>query len=133
MMKRFAIILAGISVLVLFFCTVARAETTTDAAQRQEHEKAADKKLKELNKKMDELAAESKKAEGKTQVEMNRLYEDFKKQQGVAAKDLEELRKSTNEAWEKAKKNMDKSIDNLNGLYERSKANVKTKDKGEVK
>ena len=99
--------------------------------QRQEHEKAAEKKLDDLNKKMDEVGAESRKAEGKTQTELNRLYEEFKKEQGKAARELEELRKSSNETWDKTKGNMDKALENLNGLYERSKA--ASKEKGAAK
>jgi uncharacterized coiled-coil protein SlyX len=109
------------------------AETPSAAAQRQEHEKAADKKLKELNNKMDELAAEAKKATGKNQAEMNRLYEEFKKKQGNASKELEELRKSTNETWDKTKVRMDKSLDDLNGLYDKAKDKVKGKDKVDAK
>jgi hypothetical protein len=101
--------------------------------QRQKEEKAAEKKLADINKNMDELAMEAKKSEGKTQAELNRLYEEFKKQQGVAMKDLEALRKSTNESWEKAKVDMDQSLKNLNGLYERSKAKAKDNGKDTAK
>jgi len=127
MMRKFAIMFAGISVLALFLGTAARAESPSAATQREEHEKAAEKKLKDLNKKMDELAAESKKSEGQTQAEMNRLYDEFKKKQVNASKELEQLRKSTNETWDKTKVRTDKAIDDLNGLYERSKAKAKEK------
>ena len=90
--------------------------------QRQKEEKAAEQKLAELDKKMNELSPEVKKTGESTQAELNKLYEDFKKQQGAAKGSLENLRQSTNESWEKAKKDMDKALANLNGLYERSKA-----------
>ena len=106
------------------------AQTTVE--QRQKEEKAAEQKLADINKSMDELAAEAKKDKGITQSELNRLYEEFKKQQGSAMKDLETLRKSTNESWEKAKVEMDQSIKNLNGLYERSRAKT-AGSKGETK
>ncbi len=95
--------------------------------QRKEHEKAADKKITELNKKMDELAADARKEGAQARDEINRLYDEFKVKQGTARKDLEEMRKATNETWDKAKKKMDKAIDDLNGLYERAKS----KGKGE--
>ncbi len=98
---------------------VAYAQAT--AEQRKEHEQAADSKIKDLNKKMDELAAEARREGGKARDEMNRLYEEFKQKQGGASKDLEEMRKATNESWDKVKKKMDKSIEDLNGIYERAK------------
>ena len=131
MFRKLGIAVICAVMLAVLFSPSARAETPFTAAQRQEEEKAADTKLKELNKKMDELVAQSKKATGQAQAEINRLYEEFKKKQGIAGKELEELRRSTNETWEKAKGNMDKALDNLNGLYERSKA--KSKDTGEAK
>ncbi len=57
MIRRFSIVLAGAAVLALFFGPAVKAEAPSAAMQRQEHEKAAEKKLKDLNTKMDELAA----------------------------------------------------------------------------
>jgi hypothetical protein len=133
MFRKLGIIFVCAVMLAVFSSALARAEAPSAATQRQEHEKAAEKKLKELNKKMDELAAESKKAEGKTKAEINRLYEEFKTKQGAASKELEELRKSTNETWDKTKVKMDKALDDLNGLYDKAKAKVKGKDKDEAK
>ncbi len=97
------------------------------AAQRQESEKAAEQKLNELDKNMDQLAAKSRK-EGQPRTEINRLYDEFKKSQPGAQKDLEDLRKATNETWDKVKVRMDKAIADLNGLYERAKAKHKTNE-----
>jgi len=133
MIRKLGIVFVCAVMLAVFSSASARAEAPSAATQRQEHEKAAEKKLKELNQKMDELAAEVRKAEGKTRDELNRLYEEFKKKQGNARKELEELRKSTNETWDKTKVKMDKALEDLNGLYERSKAKVKGKDKDEAK
>lgn len=90
--------------------------------QRKQEEKAAEQKLTELDKNMQQLNAEAARKEDPPRSEINKLYDEFRKQQGVAKKELEELRSSTNEAWYKAKKDMDRAIENLNGLYERSKA-----------
>lgn len=125
MFKRLGTLIVCAAVLAVFSGTMAKAETPAAPAQRQEDEKAAEKKLTDINKSMDELAGEIRKAEGKTQAELNRLYEEFKKKQEAAKGDLEALRKSTNESWDKAKANMDKALENLNGLYERSKAKLK--------
>lgn len=125
MLRKLGIVVVCAAVLAVFSGTMAKAETPAAPAQRQEDEKAAEKKLTDINKSMDELAGEIRKAEGKTQAELNRLYEEFKKKQEAAKGDLEALRKSTNESWDKAKANMDKALENLNGLYERSKAKLK--------
>jgi uncharacterized coiled-coil protein SlyX len=98
------------------------------AAQREEHEKTADKTLQELNRKMDELASQSRKTAGKAQVEINRLYEEFKKKQGDAGKELEDLRKATNESWDEVKARTDKAIEDLNGLYERATSHRKEQE-----
>lgn len=129
MFRKLGIVFVCAVTLVVFSSASAGAETPSAATQRQEHEKAAEKRLKELNKKMDELAAEAKKATGETRAEMNRLYEDFKKKQENAGKALDELRKSTNETWDKTKVKMDKSLEDLNGLYDRAKTKVKGKEK----
>ena len=113
------------------FHRIGKSGAQSAATQRQEDEKAAEKKLANINKSMDELAGEIKKTEGKTQAELNKLYEEFKVKQGHASKELEQLRKSTNETWDKAKVRMDKALEDLNGLYERSKA--KSREKGEAK
>ncbi|MHB8843841.1 MAG: sll1863 family stress response protein [Nitrospirota bacterium] len=125
MFKKLGIVMVCAAVLAVFSGTMAKAETPAAATQRQDEEKASEKRLADINKRMDELAKEIRKAEGKTQAELNRLYEEFKVKQGVAKNNLEELRKSTNETWDKAKANMDKALENLNGLYERSKAKLK--------
>jgi len=122
------VILCGVMLAVVSNSPVRAAETQSPA-QRQEQEKACEKKLTELDKNMNELSSEVKKTEGKTRDEVNRLYEEFKKQQRSAGKDLEELRRSTNETWDKAKVEMDKAIQDLNGLYERTKSKVEGKDK----
>jgi hypothetical protein len=127
MFKKLGMVFVCATLLAVFSSTPVKAETQAAATQRQEDEKAAEKKLKDLNKKMDELAAEAKKSEGKTQAELNKLYEEFKVKQGSASKELEQLRKSTNETWDKAKVRTDKAIEDLNGLYERSKAKAKEK------
>jgi biopolymer transport protein ExbB/TolQ len=126
MFTKLGVVFICVVLLSVFSITPLKAQNSP--SQQQEDVKAADTKLKELNKKMDELAAETRKATGETRAEMNRLYEEFKKQQEKAAGELEELRKSTNETWDKAKVKMDKALENLNGLYERSKAKVKGKD-----
>jgi hypothetical protein len=133
MLAKMVVIVACVTFLSLPYGVSCGAESPSAATQRQEHEKAAEKKLKDLNKKMDELAAESRKAAGKTRDEMNRLYEEFKKKQGAASKELEELRKSTNETWDKTKVRMDKSLEDLNGLYDKAKTKVKEKDKDAAK
>jgi biopolymer transport protein ExbB/TolQ len=133
MFKKIGIVFIGAVILAVFSTTPAKAETQSADTQRQVHEKTADKKLKELNKKMDELADEAKKAGGKTRAEINRLYEEFKKKQGNAGKELEELRTSTNETWDKAKAKMDKAIEDLDGLYDRAQAKIKTKHKDDTK
>jgi len=127
MFRKLGVVFVCAALLAVFSGTTVKAETQAAATQRQEHEKAAEKKLKDLNKKMDELAAEAKKSEGKTQAELNKLYEEFKVKQGSASKELEQLRKSTNETWDKAKARTDKAIEDLNGLYERSKAKAMEK------
>ena len=129
MFRKLGIVFVCSVTLAVFSSAIAGAETPSAATQRQEHEKAAEKKLKDLNKKMDELAADAKKATGETRAEMNRLYEEFKKKQENASKELEELRKSTNETWDKTKVKMDKSLEDLNGLYDRAKTKVKGKEK----
>lgn len=98
---------------------IARAQDP--AEQRQQHEQAMDKKLKELNRKMDELAAGTRKAGGQARDELNRLYDEFKKKEPGARKDLEEMRRATNETWDKAKVQMNKAVEELNGIYERAK------------
>jgi biopolymer transport protein ExbB/TolQ len=133
MFRKLGIVLGCAVVLAVYSSTTVKAETQAAAHQRQEQEKAAEQKLTELDKKMKELAAETKKAEGKAQAELNRLYEDFKKQQTAAKGSLEELRKSTNETWDKAKASTDKALENLNGLYERSKAKAKESSKDAAK
>jgi hypothetical protein len=133
MFRKLGSVFVCSALLALFSGAPAGAEAPSAATPRQEQERAADKKLKELNKKMDELAAEAKKTEGKTQAEMNKLYEEFKVKQGSASKELEQLRKSTNETWDKAKVRTDKAIEDLNGLYERSKAKAKENGKDKVK
>jgi hypothetical protein len=133
MLRKLGIVFGCAVMLAVFSGTVVKAETQAAATQRQEQEKGAAQKLTELDKKMKELSLEAKKAEGSTQAEMNRLYEDFKKQQAAAKNSLEELRKSTNESWDKSKTGMDKALENLNALYERSKAKAKESNKDSVK
>lgn len=123
MFKKLAPVMVCAAVLAVFSGTMAKAETAP--TQRQEEEKASEKRLADINKRMDELAGEIRKAEGKTQAELNKLYEEFKVKQGAAKSNLDELRKATNETWGKVKANMDKALENLNGLYERSKAKLK--------
>ncbi len=125
MMRRTMIIAVAVAFLagLPFLPPPAGAQDT--AAERQKHEQAAEKKLQDLNRKMDELAAETRKAGGQARDEVNRLYDEFKKKQGRAEKDLEEMRKSTNEAWDKAKVQMNRAIDDLNGVYERAKAGAR--------
>jgi hypothetical protein len=132
MFGKLGMVLVCATALAVISGAIVTAEAQTPAT-RQEHEQAAEKKMNELDKKMHDLSAETKKAGGSMQAEINKLYEDFKKQQGAAKGDLEELRKSTNETWEKAKKNMDKSLEDLNGLYERSKAKAKENSKDKAK
>jgi hypothetical protein len=132
MSRKYGILILCLAVLAVFIGAPAKADAPP-AAQRQEQEKAAEQRLSDLDKGMKELDAGAEKKEGKTSAEMNRLYEEFKKQQGAAKGSLEELRKSTNETWDKAKKDMDKALENLNGLYERSKAKAKGNGKGEAK
>ena len=96
-------------------------------AQRKEQEKACEKQMTELDRKMHELSSEINKAEGKTRDEANNLYNEFKKQQRSAGKDFEELRKATNETWGNAKVELDRAIENLNGLYQRTKEQVEGK------
>ena len=129
MFKKLVIVSVCSAVITIFCSTPTKAETPATTAQRQQHEQAAEKKLADINKSMDELAKEIKKSKGNTQAELNKLYEEFKKQQSAAKSSLEELRKSTNETWDKAKANMDKAIENLNGLYERSKLKAKENNK----
>lgn len=133
MFKKLGIILVCAAVLAVFSGKTVKAETQAAATQRQEQEQATEKKLKNINKNMDELAAEIKKTGGKTQAEMNKLYDEFKTKQGNAGKELEQLRNSTNETWDKAKVRMDKAIEDLNGLYERARSRIKGKDKDETK
>jgi len=92
------------------------------AAQRQEHEQAADNKLKELDKNMNELAAEAGKSGGQARDDVNSMYDEFKKKSAGAKKDLENMRKSTNESWDKAKVQTNKAIDELNGIYEKARS-----------
>ncbi len=75
MFRKLGIAMVGAAVLAVVSGTMVKAETPAAPAQRQEEEKAAEKKLTDINKSMDELAGEIKKAEGKTQAELNRLYE----------------------------------------------------------
>ena len=133
MFRKLGIIFVCAAVLAVFSGKTVKAETQAAPTQRQEQEQAAEKKLKDINKSMDELTVEMKKAGGKTQAEMSKLYEEFKAKQGNAGKELEQLRNSTNETWDKAKVKMDKAIEDLNGLYERAKTKVKGKDKNETK
>ena len=104
------------------------ADAQKPAAERQATEQATAKRLKELNKKMDEFAAEARYKSSQARDEINRLYDEFKQKQGSAHKDLEEMRKATNEAWDKVKVKMDKAIEELNGLYERARSAEKGKD-----
>ncbi len=104
-----------------------------DTAQQQKADKqASDEKLKELNRKMNDIAADTRKHVGEARDEINRLYDDFKKKQGGSSKELEEMRKATNESWDKVKASMDKAIEDLNHAYERaaSKGKEKEKEKG---
>ena len=104
------------------------ADSRNTADERQASEQATEKRLKELNKNMDEFAAGARHAGSQARDEINRLYDEFKHKQGSARKDLEEMRKATNEAWEKAKVEMDKAIEEMNSLYERARAAGKEKD-----
>ena len=133
MIRRSGIVLLCAAVLTVFSGTLVLAETQTPAAQRQEHERKYETKLKELGKNMDELAAEASKKEERLRAEVNRLYEEFKKKQKHAGKELDELRKSTNESWDKAKVNIDKTLEDLNGVYDRAKDRIKKKDREEGK
>jgi len=108
---------------------IAMAQAQDPVQHRQATEQAADTKLKELNKKMDEFVAEAKDKGHEARTEINRLYDEFKHKQGNARKDLEEMRKTTNEAWDKVKARTERSIEELNGLYERAKSKDKEKEK----
>lgn len=99
------------------------------ADQRQETEQAVEKRLKELNKKMEEFTAEARHKGGQARDEINRLYDEFKQKQGNARKDLEKMRQATNEAWGKVKVEMDKAIEELNSLYERARSAGKEMDR----
>jgi signal transduction histidine kinase len=96
--------------------------------QRREDVQTADKKLKQLDRKMDELAAGARKKEQQIRDEMNRMYDEFKKGQTKAHRQLEEMRKATNETWDKAKERMDKAIEELNGIYERARSKGQEKE-----
>jgi len=91
MLRKFGMAIICTAVLAVFSLATVMAETPAATAQRQEEEKAAEKRLTELDRKMNELSSEAKKAEGKTQAELNKLYEEFKKQQGEAKGSLEKL------------------------------------------
>jgi hypothetical protein len=133
MFRQFRIAILCATVLTVCFGTPIGAETQSPAAQRQEHERKYETKLKELGKNMDELAAEASKKEERLRAEVNRLYEEFKKKQKHAGKELDELRNSTNEKWDKTKVNIDKTLEDLNGVYDRAKDRIKKKDKEEGK
>jgi len=128
MIRRSIVTILLSAVFLLILGTGARAAPAQDAAmQRQEDANAMERKIDDLDKRMDDLAA-SEKRSGQPRTEMNRLYDEFKKEQGRAKENLERLRNSTNEAWQRTKEDMNKAIENLNGLYERSKARAGSKD-----
>ncbi len=100
------------------------------SADRKQHEDTAEKKLADLGRKMDRLAAEARKAGSRTRDELNRLYDEFKKKEAGAGEDLEKMREATNEEWEKSKVRLNKAIEDLNGIYERAKAQRAGEKKG---
>ena len=130
MVKRSVVILLCSALLAAVFGLTAKAGSTDAAADRKAHEQAAEKKLDELDKSMQELETDPGKG-SQTRQEINRLYEEFKDRQGTAREDLERLRRSTNETWDKAKARMDKALQDLDGLYERTKKTVEDRRTGE--
>jgi hypothetical protein len=92
--------------------TAAAASAYTEQ-KKEEYQKQVEGKIKDVEKKMDEMEAKGKKMKGEALAEWNRQMDRLQEQKKAATTKLDELKKSSGQGWEDLKKGMDKAVADL--------------------
>ncbi len=109
----------GIMIMTLcFVCTafsIGRAEE--QKGQKGEYQNQMETRLKDFNKKMEELKTKAKALSDDAKREFDKEMKEFQKKQEVADKKLKELKSASAKAWDKIKAEMESAVDELDKQY----------------
>jgi len=112
--------LATFIVLPCFIFTVFLAANAAEQkGLKDEFQKETEAKLKEFNRKVEELKSKAVELKGDAKKEFDELLEKLKKKQEAANKKLEKLKSASDKTWEDLKSKTDSAMKELEKLYDR--------------
>lgn len=147
-MKYFSLIMVVIGVLILAGCKAKEEPAKTEkpatveevkkeageavqkataytTQQMDEYRKQAEAKLKDYDKKIDELQARAEKMKKEARAEFDEQMSELKKKREAASKKLEELQTASGKAWEDAKSGLDSVMDDMEKAYREAASRFK--------
>ncbi|HBL23633.1 MAG TPA: hypothetical protein DDZ40_05910 [Deltaproteobacteria bacterium] len=147
-MKYFSLIMVVIGVLILAGCKAKEEPAKTEkpatveevkkeageavqkataytTQQMDEYRKQAEAKLKDYDKKIDELQARAEKMKKEARAEFDEQMSELKKKREAASKKQEELQTASGKAWEDVKSGLDSAMDDMEKAYREAAARFK--------
>jgi TolA-binding protein len=87
--------------------------------QKEEYQKQLEAKIREYDRKLEDLKAKAEKMEKKTKAEAQRELEDLRQKGEAAKKKLEGMKSAGSKAWEDLKSGMDAAMEDLEKSFSR--------------
>jgi chromosome segregation ATPase len=95
------------------------------ARQRDQYEEKAEAKLRELNRRIEELNAKAGPQAKSARKELDRQIAELDQRRAVLQRQLEKLKNTSQEAWRDAKPGIDAAMRDLEAAYQRAAADFK--------
>jgi ribosomal protein L10 len=88
--------------------------------QKEEYQKQLGAKIKEYDRKLEELTGKAKKMEKKTKTEAQKELADLEQKREAVGKKLEEMKSASGKVWEDLKSGMDKAVEDFGKSLDRA-------------
>ena len=97
----------------------------TPSEERESYKKEMSGKLKDLDRKIDELQAKIGQMKGEAKAEYTKEMTELREKEKAAKREWRKVKRATADKWEKAKADMDTAVQDIEGAYDKTVSRLK--------
>ena len=101
------------------------ASIAAQSEDRESYKKEVQDKLKDLDKRIDELQGKASEMKGEAKGEFTKEMTDLRRKQKAAKKEWKEVERAAGSKWDKAKADMDAAVQDVEGAYDKAASRFK--------